>query len=66
MTAEKDAPPNIPLDGPGQRAGLDAPVRRHRVLRRCLVLMRAARMRSGRPVLADLGADPALAAAAIA
>ncbi|MER5625457.1 chorismate mutase [Streptosporangium sp. NPDC002544] len=31
-----------------------------------LVLMRSARMRSGRPVLADLGADPALAAAAIA
>lgn len=31
-----------------------------------LALMRAARERSGRPVLADLGADPALAAAAIA
>ncbi|MBB2912881.1 chorismate mutase [Streptosporangium becharense] len=31
-----------------------------------LALMRAARERSGRPVLADLGADPALAAAAVA
>ncbi|GAA2846951.1 hypothetical protein GCM10010517_03760 [Streptosporangium fragile] len=31
-----------------------------------LSLMRAARERSGRPVLADLGADPALAAAAVA
>ncbi|MDP9861875.1 chorismate mutase [Streptosporangium brasiliense] len=31
-----------------------------------LTLMRAARERSGRPVLADLGGDPALAAAAVA